>query len=1019
MSHNPRLILFCLLLGFFVFGHTAFANETIIINEIMYNLPGSDSKREWIEIYNLSDQEIDLTGWKFYEAKTNHSLKLIRGSVIISSGAYAIIADSADNFLVDHPDFIGTLFDSSFSLSNSGESLILKNNSLEIINEIFYNVSLGANGNGKTLERKSNGSWQESFVDGGTPGTENSQGSSLLPESPPLSLSPGEIVINEFVSDPAGGQEEWIELFNKTNSFVNLDGWVIEEGSGAITNLSGEIGAGGFIIIENLKGHLNNKGDIIFLKNPNGQIIDQVCYGDWDDGNLNDNAPKASDPNSLARVKDGQDTDNDFEDFSITTAPTKGTANVIIYPGSKEDPELTDEESIKRPDGLTEMGIIINEILPTKGTANVIIYPGSKEDPELTDEESIKRPDGLTEMGIIINEILPNPKGSDSKEEFIELKNIGEEDINLAGWQIGDESSRIYTVLSTNFTSTTISAKGFFVLPREKTKIALNNTGGDTVKLYWLNGELVDSVKYNVKAKEGQSYARCSLKSSVCHDDQWFWTITPTPGQENKITPPNNPPKAVIDVKEKAYVGEEIIFDASDSSDPDGDELKYFWDFGDKKKSGEISPSHAYQKAGSYEVTLTVKDRHEIEHQTNKTIVVSQSGHLIIHDSYFIILSEFIPNPKGSDLEGEWIEIYNQGSKAVDLSNWQLDDKEGGSRAYKIPEGTIIQADQYLFFKRSETKITLNNTYDSVRLIDSFGNIISQIDYNEPLEGASYARDKDGQWKWTFELTPGKENIIDTGNAKGVPGRAKQSLAGNTGNVKKFTETTLDKIHQFDLGDKIKVKGVVTVEPGILGSQIFYIIGSPGIQIYSHKKDFPEIKIGDYLEIEGTISEARGERRIKLTSKESIKILDSKDPPLAEKIEINQLEKNQIGSLITIQGEIIEKKSNYFWLDDGSEEIKVCIKKSTEIETPDFKVGDQIKVTGILSLSKGDFCLLPRYQSDLEVIRISDEESPSVTKLSGQSKQEKVIQYLLLTIGALVVVLMGIGVLTLSQKSKI
>ncbi len=51
-----------------------------------------------------------------------------------------------------------------------------------------------------------------------------------------------------------------------------------------------------------------------------------------------------------------------------------------------------------------------------------------------------------------------------------------------------------------------------------------------------------------------------------------------------------------------------IVFDASESRDLDGDPLSFTWDFGDgNKKSGKIV-THKYSKAGTYKVTLTVKD---------------------------------------------------------------------------------------------------------------------------------------------------------------------------------------------------------------------------------------------------------------------------------------------------------------------------------------------------------------------------------------------------------------------------
>ncbi len=127
--------------------------SALIINEIMYDLAGYDSDREWTEIYNDESIALNLTGWKFFESGTNHLLSLISGSFILNPGDYAIISENDAQFLLDNSGFSGVaLFDSSFSLSNSGETLAIKNNPSEIINSITYSSNDGANGDGNSLQ---------------------------------------------------------------------------------------------------------------------------------------------------------------------------------------------------------------------------------------------------------------------------------------------------------------------------------------------------------------------------------------------------------------------------------------------------------------------------------------------------------------------------------------------------------------------------------------------------------------------------------------------------------------------------------------------------------------------------------------------------------------------------------------------------------------------------------------------------------------------------------------------------
>ncbi len=159
------------------------AQGDVRINEIMYNPPGTDTDLEWIELYNNDITAINITGWKFYEADTNHRLTLVQGSMIIPVGGYAIIADNATAFLNEHPECKCTVTDSTFSLRNSDEYIALKNATSDLVDEVTYNSSWGADGNGKTLERTVTGGWAESLADGGTPCKLNSV-TIVVPYSP-------------------------------------------------------------------------------------------------------------------------------------------------------------------------------------------------------------------------------------------------------------------------------------------------------------------------------------------------------------------------------------------------------------------------------------------------------------------------------------------------------------------------------------------------------------------------------------------------------------------------------------------------------------------------------------------------------------------------------------------------------------------------------------------------------------------------------------------------------------------
>ena len=61
-----------------------------------------------------------------------------------------------------------------------------------------------------------------------------------------------------------------------------------------------------------------------------------------------------------------------------------------------------------------------------------------------------------------------------------------------------------------------------------------------------------------------------------------------------------------------------------------------------------------------------------------------------------VLISEILFNEVGNDTTGEWIEIYNNGSVAVDLSDWKIGDEEllGASSdtegMFRFPAGSSI-----------------------------------------------------------------------------------------------------------------------------------------------------------------------------------------------------------------------------------------------------------------------------------------------------------------------------------------
>lgn len=158
-------------------AHAAFS-----FTEIMYDASGTDTKHEWVELQNTGSA-VDMTGYKFYENGSNHGLTLVAGPATVGAGGYVVIADDAVTFLGDYPSFSGTLFDSAFSLSNTGEAVSLRDESLIDVASVSYTSDAGAAGDGNSLNTLS-GAWYPRLP---TPGGAAASGSA---EPTPASSPP-------------------------------------------------------------------------------------------------------------------------------------------------------------------------------------------------------------------------------------------------------------------------------------------------------------------------------------------------------------------------------------------------------------------------------------------------------------------------------------------------------------------------------------------------------------------------------------------------------------------------------------------------------------------------------------------------------------------------------------------------------------------------------------------------------------------------------------------------------------
>ena len=142
-----------------------------------------------------------------------------------------------------------------------------------------------------------------------------------------------------------------------------------------------------------------------------------------------------------------------------------------------------------------------------------------------------------------------------------------------------------------------------------------------------------------------------------------------------------------------------------------------------------------------------------------------------------ILINEFLPN--SVDTNYEWIELYNNGSSAVNLSNYNVSE-EAAAKNFTIGDVTIA-ASSFVVLVRNESvfnlthnitstlveygasvpSLNLNDSGDSIFLYNASGNLTDSIlNYGDPGENTSVGRFPDGSSNIVnlSVRTPGSKN---------------------------------------------------------------------------------------------------------------------------------------------------------------------------------------------------------------------------------------------------------------------
>ena len=155
-----------------------------------------------------------------------------------------------------------------------------------------------------------------------------------------------------------------------------------------------------------------------------------------------------------------------------------------------------------------------------------------------------------------------------------------------------------------------------------------------------------------------------------------------------------------------------------------------------------------------------------------RTLSVTVSVVALVFSSHAqVVINELsaanINGPTDSFGEREdWIELYNTGGAAVDLSGWYLSDSQTNNTKWQVPPGTSIPANgRLMVFCSARNTVAAGNPHPSFKLTqsqgdravlsDASGNIVDNFQFSDPTQADhSWGRTTDGAATWSLFLVP-------------------------------------------------------------------------------------------------------------------------------------------------------------------------------------------------------------------------------------------------------------------------
>lgn len=734
----------------------------VVINEIMYHPAESNGLErlpcEYVELLNISSQPVPLynlqeptnswtlTGGISYSFPTNLTLLPGQLALVIATNTVETFRQSyglSTNLLILGPW--------SKSLNNAGDTVRLRApNTMEVdgtigryvVDEVTYDDQLPwpllADGLGGALERtdplsygNTPGNWH-SLPGTGTPGTTNS-----------AYLPPGSVVISEILAsnrstlrDEDGDYSDWIELCNTTDHAVSLKGW-----------------------------HLTDQADLPTLWTfpdvsipAHGQLL------------LFASKKNRTDPNNTLHTNFSLDSNGEYlglfrDDLTLESAFDPA------YPAQAPDISYGYASLGTRSETPIQFGTTGRYLVPTNAAMLSATWNAR------TFDDSAWKPAGngigydteSTYLSLFQTNLKSEMYGSGKptsafvRYPFVVKDSASVEQLLLrlkfedgvAVWLNG-------TLVASNNSPTTLAWNSASSATRnDSTAVVFQDYSLDAFTYLLTEGTNVLAMQsLNNSATSTDLLLLCELQLSWAATTEAVSRVigyleTPTPNSANGTTLPNVAPAPLLSIPSGVFTGTLSVTVTCAYAEA---VIRYTLDGSEPTANSPV-----------YSVPLTFTAETELITRAFVPGLIPSPVTGAVYRRSFLGINEILPDNVSSTPEiydftdfGDWIELYNGGSSAVDLSGYYLSDNLESPFRWRIPDGATIPAHGHLLFWAdgydSKPGLSLTRTFypyasfvtrsyhTNFKLAATGEQVGLFTPGGTPVDGITYGPDMTGRW---------------------------------------------------------------------------------------------------------------------------------------------------------------------------------------------------------------------------------------------------------------------------------